>query len=84
MAGHATHRLRMRPKRAASYRAAVIWIDEGIPVLRRLRLEEENGNVRTITLRDVVFGADVGTDWFTFTPPEDALIVSPPGTTGGG
>lgn len=82
VAGHRAHRLRMRPKGAASYRAAVIWIDEGTPVLRRLRLEEENGNVRTITLDGVVFGADVGTDWFTFTPPEGALVVSPPGSRG--
>lgn len=83
VAGHRAHRLRMRPKGAASYRAAVIWIDEGTPVLRRLRLEEENGNVRTITLEGVVFGADVGADWFTFTPPEGALVVSPPGSRGG-
>ncbi|MDX1494127.1 MAG: outer membrane lipoprotein carrier protein LolA, partial [Longimicrobiales bacterium] len=63
VAGHRAHRLRLRPTRPASYRAAVLWIDEGEPVLRRLRLEEENGNVRTITLENVTFGADVGTDW---------------------
>lgn len=83
VAGHRAHRLRMRPKEPASYRSAVVWIDEGEPVLRRLRLEEENGNVRTITLDDVVFGADVGVEWFTFTPPEGALVVSPPGSRGG-
>ncbi|MDH3272886.1 MAG: outer membrane lipoprotein carrier protein LolA [Gemmatimonadota bacterium] len=80
--GRATHRIRMRPKGPASYRAAVLWIDDGAPVLRRLRLEEENGNVRTITLADVVFGADVGIEWFTFTPPEGALVMEP-GTRGG-
>lgn len=83
VAGHRTHRLRLRPTRPASYRAAVLWIDEGEPVLRRLRLEEENGNIRTITLEDVTFGADVGTDWFTFTVPEGALIMTPPGSGGG-
>lgn len=79
VAGHRAHRLRMRPKAPASYDAAVVWIDEGRPVLRRLRLEEENGNVRTITLENVVFGADVGVDWFTFTPPEGALVMTGPG-----
>lgn len=80
--GRRAHRLRLRPKQPASYRAAVLWIDEGQPVLRRLRLEEENGNVRTITLDDVVFGADVGADWFTFTVPAGALVVEPPGSGG--
>ena len=84
VAGHRAHRIRMRPKGPASYRAAVIWIDADAPVLRRLRLEEENGNVRTITLDDVTFGAGVGADWFTFTPPEGALVVTPPGSRGGG
>ena len=82
--GHRAHRLRMRPRGPASYRSAVVWIDEGSPVLRRLRLEEENGNIRTITLEDVTFGADIGTDWFTFTPPEGALVVTPPGAGGRG
>lgn len=81
--GRRAHRLRLRPTRPASYRAAVLWIDEGQPVLRRLRLEEENGNVRTITLENVTFGADVGTEWFTFTVPEGALVVEPPGSRGG-
>lgn len=82
--GRSAHRLRLRPLGPASYRAAVLWIDEGQPVLRRLRLEEENGNVRTITLDDVVFGADVGADWFTFTVPAGALVVEPPGSGGRG
>lgn len=81
--GHRAHRLRMRPKGPASYSSAIVWIDEASPVLRRLRLEEENGNVRTITLDDVVFGADVGVEWFTFTPPAGALVVTPPGSPGG-
>ncbi|NNL30292.1 MAG: outer membrane lipoprotein carrier protein LolA [Gemmatimonadetes bacterium] len=80
--GRQAHRLRLRPKQPASYRAAILWIDEGQPVLRRLRLEEENGNVRTITLDDVVFGAEVGADWFTFTVPPGALVVEPPGSGG--
>jgi outer membrane lipoprotein-sorting protein len=75
VAGHPTHRLRMRPKGPASYRSAVVWIDEGIPVLRQLRLEEENGSVRTITLANVGFDVDPGAGWFSFTPPEGALVM---------
>jgi outer membrane lipoprotein-sorting protein len=73
--GHATHRLRMRPKNPMSYRSAVVWIDDGNPVLRRIRLEEENGNVRTVTLADVGFDVDPGDGWFTFTPPPGAIVM---------
>lgn len=73
--GRATHRLRMTPKTRSTYRAAVVWIDAETPVLRRLRLEEENGNVRTITLSGVDFEADPGEGWFAFTPPEGALVI---------
>lgn len=73
--GRSTHRLRMIPKGPATYRAAVVWIDDGAPVLRRLRLEESNGSVRTITLRDVAFGASAGDGWFRFTPPPGALVM---------
>jgi outer membrane lipoprotein-sorting protein len=73
--GRSTHRLRMVPREASSYRAAVIWIDQGEPVLRRVRLEEENGNVRTVTLSHVGFGEAPGDGWFSFTPPAGALVM---------
>lgn len=74
--GHATHRLRMIPKGPATYRAAVVWIDQGNPVLRQMRLEEENGSVRTVTLTNVGFGAEPGEGWFSFSPPEGALVLA--------
>jgi outer membrane lipoprotein-sorting protein len=37
--GHSTHRLRMEPRSPMSYRFATIWVDDGAPVLRRLRFE---------------------------------------------
>lgn len=70
-----THRLRMVPKRTMSYRFATIWIDRGAPVLRRIQMEEANGNVRTITMENVEFKADPGSDFFTFTPPSGALVM---------
>ena len=75
VAGNETYRLRMSPRGPASYRSAVVWIDQGSPVLRQLRLEEENGSVRTITLAGVVFDADPGAEWFSFTPPAGALVM---------
>jgi len=73
--GHSTHRLRMEPRNPMSYRYATVWVDDGAPVLRRLRFEEENGSVRTITLENLVFGADPAPDWFSFTPPDGALVM---------
>ena len=76
IAGHATERLRLVPKGPASYRAAVVWIDRGTPVLRQVRIEEANGSIRTITLTDVEFEASPGEEWFRFTPPDGALVIS--------
>jgi chaperone LolA len=76
VAGQATHRLRLVPKGQTSYTAATLWIDDGRPALRRIRIEEENGTVRTITLANIDFTSDPDGAWFTFTPPEGALIVS--------
>jgi len=75
IAGRATHRIRMTPVLPSSYRSALVWIDQGEPVLRQVRLEEENGSVRTITLADVAFGVDAGAGWFSFTPPAGVLVM---------
>jgi len=75
VAGRSTHRLRMNPVLPSSYRTALVWIDDGTPVLRQVRLEEENGNIRTITLSGVTLGADPGEGWFTFTPPAGVLVM---------
>ena len=68
--------MRLVPKGQAGYRAVVVWIDLGEPVLRRVRIEEENGSVKTITLSNVDFDATPSEGWFTFTPPEGALVIS--------
>jgi len=77
VAGTATYRLRLRPKQPTSYRAAVLWIEQGTSVLRVIRLEEENGNERTINLRDVGLSATPPGGFFSFTPPPGALVVDP-------
>lgn len=74
--GRATHRLRLVPRQATSYRSAELWIDQGTPTLRRIRFQEENGTVRTITLTNIDFASDPEGAWFTFTPPPGAHIIS--------
>jgi outer membrane lipoprotein-sorting protein len=75
--GIATHRLRLVPKRPAGYTAAVLWIDIRAPLLRRIRIEEENQSVRTITLRDIDLEATPDPEMFSFSPPPGALVISP-------
>ena len=76
MAGVNTHRLRLVPRVPASYRAAVLWIEQGTSLLRQIRLEEENGNRRTITLSGIEFDVEPPTGWFVFTPPGGVLVLS--------
>lgn len=73
---HQTHRIRLVPRTPASYEAAVVWIDVGSPILRRVRIEDENGSVRTVTLESVELDAEIDADWFTFTPPPGAVVIS--------
>ena len=75
LAGRATHRIRLVPRTAKSYDAAVVWIDASGGLLRQVRIEEENGTVRTVTLEGVEVDADVPDAWFTFTPPPGAQVI---------
>jgi chaperone LolA len=67
--GATTHRLRLIPRARASYRAAVLWLEDGTSLLRQIRVEEENGNRRTITMSRIEFDVTAPTGFFTFTPP---------------
>jgi outer membrane lipoprotein-sorting protein len=77
LAGTATYRLRLRPRQPQSYRSAVLWIEQGTSVLRVIRLEEENGNERTINLRDIQLGVTAPEGFFTFTTPPGVLEITP-------
>jgi chaperone LolA len=74
VAGRPTQRLRLVPKAGATYQAAVVWIEAG-GLLRQVRVEEENGSVRTVTLTSVEMGATPPAGWFTFTPPRGAQVI---------
>lgn len=75
--GTATHRLRLRPLQPQSYRSAILWIEQGTSILRVIRLVEENGNERTVNLRNVEFGAQPPNGFFTYTPGPGVLVVRP-------
>lgn len=74
VAGRATRRLRLVPKAGAAYQAVVVWL-EADGVLRQIRVEEENGSVRTVTLTSADMGGTPPSSWFTFTPPRGAQVI---------
>lgn len=77
VAGRTTHRLELVPlDRSEQYRHAEAWIDAGTPVLRRIRITEENGSIRTVTLEDVELGARAPDGWFEFTPPDGVQVIA--------
>jgi len=51
-----------------------VWVEEG-GVVRRVRVEEENGSVRTVTLANVEIGVKPPAGWFTFTPPAGVRVL---------
>jgi outer membrane lipoprotein-sorting protein len=73
-----THRLRLVPRTRQSYRAAVLWIEQGTSLLRQIRLEEENGNRRTITLSAIQFDVTPPSGFFLFMPPRGVTVGAPP------
>jgi outer membrane lipoprotein carrier protein len=75
--GHATRHLELHPRSATSgYRKAEVWIDDGTPVLRRIRITQENQSVRTVTLDHVKLGATAPEGWFAFTPPAGVQVIT--------
>lgn len=78
VAGAGTQRLRLVPRTPQSYRAAILWIEQGTSLLRQIRLEEENGNRRTITLSAIQFDVAPPAGFFVFTPPAGVTVLDVP------
>ncbi|GMR14039.1 MAG: hypothetical protein BMS9Abin29_2269 [Gemmatimonadota bacterium] len=77
VAGVATERLGLRPRDSgAAFRRATVWVAAESRLLVRVRIHDENGSVRTLTLSDVQLDPDLPEDYFTFHPPPDARIVT--------
>lgn len=75
VAGYTCHHLHLVPKQNVSYRSADLWIDTGVPVLRRIRVDDKNGSIRTVTLLHVRTNHAIDPSWFTFTPPPGAEVI---------
>jgi outer membrane lipoprotein carrier protein len=84
IAGHSCDRIALAPKQEMSFKSAVVWVDAADHLLRQVRVVDENGSVRTITLETVEIDAKVPASWFTFTPPPGVRVISPPRGSAGG
>lgn len=71
-----TQRLGLRPRGSAAFRSATVWVATESRLLVRVRINDENGSVRTLTLSEVRLNPDLPEDYFTFKPPPGARIVT--------
>ena len=71
-----THQIRLGPKLPSAYREARVWIDERFWLIRRVEIEEENGNVREVALAELERNPRLPQSSFQFTPPSGVQIIT--------
>lgn len=75
--GVATERLGLLPRDSSSaFRSATVWVGAESRLLVRVRINDGNGSVRTLTLTDMRLDPELPEDHFTFHPPPDARIIT--------
>ena len=73
----------LAPRGEAAYRRARLWLDAEDHLVRRLELHQENGSVRTLSLRNPDLAPSLGPDYFAFRVPEGARVMDAPSRPGG-
>ncbi|MCA9736047.1 MAG: outer membrane lipoprotein carrier protein LolA [Gemmatimonadota bacterium] len=74
--GASTHHLRLRPLQPSGYANVEVWLDTRQHWIRRIRIEQENGSVRTLDLADIRVDPPLRPGDFAFTPPPGATVVT--------
>ena len=77
VAGKACRVIELDPKAAAAYRFARVWLDPETALICRLEIHQENGTVRTITLRSVRINPNLDEAEFAFVIPQGARVIDP-------
>ena len=78
VAGKACRIVELTPTGNAAYRSARVWLDPETDLICRLEIHQDNGTVRTVTLRGVRINPELGAAEFAFAVPEGARVVQPP------
>lgn len=68
----------LSPTGEAAYRSARVWLDPETDLICQLEVHQDNGTVRTITLRGVRLNPTVEVGEFAFVVPDGARVVEPP------
>lgn len=74
--GADSHVIRLIPRQASTYREARVWIDAGLWLIRRVEIEEENGNRREVRLAELERNPRLGSEAFGFVPPEGVQVIT--------
>lgn len=74
--GRETVRIGLEPLMPRGYESAKVWIDPAAGTIRRIRVVEDNGTVRTVTLSGIRMDPEVDAGIFSFQVPEGVIIVS--------
>lgn len=77
--GISTIRVSLEPREARGYEDAEVWIDPETDLIRRIAIREENGNMRTVTLRDIDLDPTIPEGTFSFVVPDGVSIAGPRG-----
>ena len=67
--GVETRVVELAPRGPSDYRQVTLWIAEADRLVRRFRIEQENGTLRTVTLSRLEPGVPLDDSLFAFTPP---------------
>ena len=68
----------LTPRGSSLYRRARLWLDPETDLICRLEIHQENGTVRTLTLRSVRINPILDAREFAFVVPAGARVVDPP------
>ena len=71
--------IELTPKAEATYRRARLWLDPETDLICRLEVHQENGSIRTVTLRSLRLNPALTGEEFVFEVPEGARVVDPSG-----
>lgn len=70
------HLLSLVPKFDAPYTLVRVWVDVRDHLVRRFEIHEENGTVRTMTLRNLETGVELPNRMFAFAPPPGVEVFT--------
>ena len=68
--------VKLVPRRATEWRDATVWIDPATSMIRRARIVETNGTVRTLTLSAIRVDPALAADFFEYHVPDGATVVT--------